>query len=240
MKLTAEALNILVNHGFTQLESEIYTYLLTKGASTGYGVAKGIGKPAANVYKAVESLSQKGAIEQTYSDKKQCVAVPWKQLLKSQRKKFEQDMEVLENSFLNLPEQEADEQVYQMENIEQLKDYTLNLIKGSKHSLLADIEPNAIDFLKETLVDAASRGVEVIVKVYEPVNLEGVEVIVRDNGKAIYQKTPDTQLSICADGGETMIALLNKQADGVVQAFKTKSSLLSLNIYNKLLYEYTD
>ena len=43
---------ILMQIGFTQLESEVYLYLLTEGAHTGYAVAKAIGKAVANVYKS--------------------------------------------------------------------------------------------------------------------------------------------------------------------------------------------
>lgn len=239
MKLDNEANTILVNLGFTQLESEIYTYLLIHGTSTGYGVAKGVDKAVANVYKAIESLSAKGAVEQTSGKKKQCVAVPWKQLIASQRRKFDSDMSQLEESFKNLPSQSTDEQVYQLKNFEQLRDYAAELIENAQHVLLADIEPNAVDLFKPSLIAAAKRGVEVIVKVYEPVELTGVETIVRTKGKQVYGKTNDVQLSVCSDGSEVLIALLSQGADQVIQAFKTRSSLMSLTIYNKLLYEFT-
>lgn len=239
MSLSKEAISILVNLGFTQLESEIYTYLIVEGASTGYGVAKGVGKPTANVYKAIESLSQKGAIEKTIGTKQKCIAVPWQQLVDSQKKQFNKEMEILESSFRNLPATNTDEQVYQLENIVQIKDFSQRLIKASNHSILADIEPSAVEFLSGELEKAAERGVEVIVKVYEPVDLKGVKTIIRDKGKEVYQKTKDTQLSICSDGSEILIALLSDDAEEVIQAFKTKSSLLSLTVYNKLLYEFT-
>ena len=80
---------ILIQIGFTQLESEVYLYLLTEGAHTGYAVAKAIGKAVANVYKAIERLAQKGAVEQSSGNNKQCVALPWRQLITSRNEKIQ-------------------------------------------------------------------------------------------------------------------------------------------------------
>jgi hypothetical protein len=52
----------LVNFGFTALESDIYAFLVKEHPSTGYRVSQGIGKAAANTYKALETLERKGAI----------------------------------------------------------------------------------------------------------------------------------------------------------------------------------
>ena len=52
----------LVSFGFTALESEIYVFLLSHSPATGYRVAQGINKPAANTYKALQTLQSKGAI----------------------------------------------------------------------------------------------------------------------------------------------------------------------------------
>src|SRR5688500_1986290 len=56
---SAQALQDL---GFTGLEAEVYAALLEGSPVTAYRVAQQVGKAAANVYKAVESLRRKGAI----------------------------------------------------------------------------------------------------------------------------------------------------------------------------------
>ena len=50
--------------GLTQIEALAYAYLVANPSSTGYRVARGIGKPTANVYRALESLGRKGAVLQ--------------------------------------------------------------------------------------------------------------------------------------------------------------------------------
>lgn len=57
-----KASEALIGFGFTALESEIYAFLLQEHPATGYRVAQAIGKPAANVYKALEALERKAAV----------------------------------------------------------------------------------------------------------------------------------------------------------------------------------
>ena len=92
-------------------------------------------------------------------------------------------------------------------------------------------------WLKEPFIKAAKRGVEVRIKVYEEVDLPGVIVVLRHHGEQVYAKTNDLNFSICADGNEMMTALLTSDASQVIQAFRSKSVLMTLMLYNKLLYE---
>ena len=238
MELDNQATQILIKLGFTQLESDIYSYLLTHGATTGYGIAKGVSKPAANVYKAIEGLVNKGAVEQTSGDKKKCIAVPWQQLMASQQRQFNSDMDTLRQAFQNLPTQQSEEEVYQLKNINQLRDSWCALINLSTQIVLADIEPQVVDLLKQPLIEAAARGVEVMVKVYEPVELPGVNVILRQDGKQVYDKTADRQVTVCADGKAMIVAMLSPDMKHIIQAFKTASPLMSITVYFKLLYEF--
>lgn len=48
--------------GFSALESDVYARLLDEPEATGYRVAQGLRKPAANVYKALQTLAAKGAV----------------------------------------------------------------------------------------------------------------------------------------------------------------------------------
>ena len=67
--------------GFTQLESEVYTFLLGANASTGYAISQAIAKPAANVYKAITTLENKGAVYVEEGSSRLCTAVSSDELL---------------------------------------------------------------------------------------------------------------------------------------------------------------
>ncbi len=228
---------MIMRLGFTRLESQIYLYLLANGPDTGYAIAKGIDKAVANVYKGVEALAHKGAIEQASGNSKLCNAVPWRQLLDSEKKKYDDNLRTLSQSLKNLPRPKYDEEIYHIKNANRLKEHALSMIESARSIILADIEPAMVSFLNEALIKAAERGVEVRVKLYEETEMHGVNTVIRENGKAVYAKTQDVQLSISTDGNEMLKALLNSDCSRVIQAFHSRSALMALMLYNQLLYE---
>jgi sugar-specific transcriptional regulator TrmB len=223
--------------GFTQLEADVYLYLLSQGSGTGYGIAKGINKAIANVYKALTSLSAKGAVSYSSSSSKNCSAVPWQQFLASEQKHYQSTIENLSQCLQQLPAQQQDEEVYQLKNAHQAIDQSIKIIESAQSVLLLDLHPDAVPWFLDSIVDAANRGVEVRAKIYEAVELPGVIVTLRDNGKQVYDKTQDIEFKVCADGAHMMLALLSADGKNVIQAFETRSSLMNLAIYSGLMYE---
>ena len=233
----SSANKMLESIGFTVLESDIYVYLLTQGANTGYGVAKGVGKAVANVYKALDILAKKGAVEQASGKSKQYIAVPWEQLISTETKKFEANMDGLAKALKQIPSHQEDEQIYHMQNADQVKEQSVRIIEKAGSIILADLEPKSLEWLKQPLIDAALRGVEVRVKIYEDADLPNVHLVLRKQGKQIYDKTRYINFGICADGQDMITGILTHDSSQVVQAFRSKSALMNLTIYNKLLYE---
>lgn len=228
----------LMEMGFTALEADIYLFLLTEGVQTGYAIAKGINKPTANVYKALESLSAKGAIEFSVSNKKQYFASDWKQLLKRREAQFSQTLSSLEKNLSELNrEQSDDEQVYQITQVDQVFEQSLLLISQAKNKLMVEAEPESVPIFKQALEQAAARGVEIWIKVYEPVELEGVNLILRQRGSEVYGKTNDISFKFAADGNAMLMADITSDQKNVIQAFRSNSALMGMSIYCGLLYE---
>lgn len=222
--------------GFTQLESDIYLFLLKQGLSTGYAIAKGINKPAANVYKALETLGQKGALISAQGNNKSFNAVRWQDLLDNHAKRFNDNIEALSEQLANFAQPDIDEQVYQMNNREQVIETTLKMIDGAQTVVLGDIEPDALPLISQALERAAKRGVEVRVKLYEPASLDGVNVTLRRHGAAIHDKTTDIAFSVCCDGYHFVLATLARESNAVIQAFQSHSALMNMTIHTQILY----
>lgn len=223
--------------GFTSLETDIYLALLRHGEMTGYAVAKQVGKVVANVYKALESLHQKGAVLQLQQEQKRYAAVPWRQLLDHEQRKFSQTLSELATELENLPAPDAQEAVYQLKNPDQLLYDSRQLCREAQGLLLADLQPAAVPLLAEELIAAAARGVEVRVKIYEPADLPGVQLTLRANGREVYGKTADVSLKLVADGNHFVIGLLSADLSRVIQAFKSRSALLNMSLFCGLTYE---
>jgi sugar-specific transcriptional regulator TrmB len=234
---TQEASTKLMDFGFTQLESEIYLFLLINGPGTGYGIAKGINKAIANVYKAIESLSVKGGVIFSSSGSKICSPIPWKQLLASKKKQYMANLSSLSQELERLPEQQENEQVHQLMNRDQLMEQSIRIIESAQSVLIMDLQPGSIEWFESAILAAVKRGVEVRAKVYEETTLEGVILTIRENGKDISDKTKDTEFTICSDGRECIMALLSRDGKVVHQALQSKSALMNMKIYSGLLYE---
>lgn len=57
-----DAIQGLTGLGFTQADAEVYVALLRESPATGYRIATVLGKATANTYKALRSLTDKGAV----------------------------------------------------------------------------------------------------------------------------------------------------------------------------------
>lgn len=233
-----EAKDRLVDMGFTALECDIYLHLLQHGRCTGYAIAKAIGKAVANTYKGIESLRTKGAIEVSEEAKSRlCKAVPWRIFLETHRAAYQANLQSLENALEALPEAEDDEAVYQVDNPAQVIAAANTAINEATMVIFADIEPGILSKVSASLVEAAARGVEVRIKIYEPTDLPGVHITLRQRGKEVYERTADVKLHINADGKQDVLALFNSDLSRVLQAFTTKSGLMNMSHYCGLLYE---
>ena len=129
------------------------------------------------------------------------------------------------------------EQVYQIEQAEQVIEQVLHLIQQAQHTLLADIEPKALPWFKNALEAAATRGVEIWVKLYLPADIKGVNVMLRKNGAEIFEKTDDIAFRFAADGNAMVMADLTVDGKNVIQAYRSYSALMAFSIYNGLLHE---
>src|SRR5690348_5292210 len=107
-----DASQILVPFGFTGLESEIYAFLLKESPATGYRIAQAIGKAAANTYKAIEGLQQKGAVLIEEGASRSCRAVPPDELLARLTRDFEWRRAEAEILLSRINSESSDDRVY--------------------------------------------------------------------------------------------------------------------------------
>lgn len=222
--------------GFTQLESDIYRFLLRSGTSTGYSIAKGINKPAANVYKSLETLRIKGGVVSSMNASKSFAAVGWQELLDRQKRDFDQQLTALSEHLKSIDKPDTDEQVYQIGNGQQLLQSTRRLIDNAQQILLGDLEPEAVNLFAQELKSAADRGVEVRIKAYEAVEIKDVHITLRGHGPDIHNKSHDVSFSLCADGIEFITAMITAEDHSVIQAFRSHSALMTMTVHNNILY----
>lgn len=222
-----QSVRALVELGFTGLEAEVYTALAQHPPMTAYRVAQLLGKPAANVYKAVESLQVKGAVIVDDGASRVCYAVPSEERLGLLERGFRESRGRAAAALAELQSVPADDRVYQLRSRDQVMERCLRMLERAERVALLDAFPGPLGELRGAAEAAAARGVTVGVKAYEPTALRGAEVFVHPEGRAVIRRWPGQWVNVVADGREHLLALLTRDGAGVHQAVWSESNYLS-------------
>ncbi len=232
-----ECVEALAELGFTGLEAEVYTFLLQESPATGYRVAQAIGKPAANTYKALEGLAAKGAVALTEGASRQYRAEPWEELLAQIARRQSTSRERAAAALARIPRGGQDDKVYEIGSRAQVMERLRSMIAQAGELILSDLFPGAASELAEDLAAAAARGVEVVVKVYDPLEIPGARLILRQRGSDIYGRVPGELIDLSIDGREALLAFLRPGPEGVYQALWTASALLASRLHEAIVHE---
>ncbi len=218
----------LLSLGLTDLEARIYIFLLSANPATGYRIARAVGKPAANIYEAIRSLEEKGALVVDEGKKRLCSPVPLKQFLSQVRRHLENQINLAETNLEHIRRDTDDKRIYQIRSIEQVLERSRNIINTARVVTLVDAFPQILEPLISHIEASARKGVEVFVKSYKPVKIRGAKTTCDPRGSFLLSVYPGDWLRIVADGHEHLLAYLTDQCRRVSNAVWSASSFTSL------------
>lgn len=227
----------LMNLGLTALEAEIYSSLLQKSPATGYSIAKDLGKPASNVYKALETLEAKEAIELESGRTRMCRPVSVAELLDMLERRFHQHRNQAAEGLQRLPGPMRDARIYHLRDTEQVAGKFRQLLSSAKSIVLIDAHWNSLLSLMQDLEDAALRDVIVALKVYTKVDISGADVILHPKHEEIRTRWPAQWIITVVDGCQILLAVLSADGSRVVQAIWSSSPFLSWILHSSLHHE---
>lgn len=227
----------LIQLGLTNLEAHIYTFLLRQSPATGYRIAKAVGKPVANVYKALQTLETKGAVEVDRGKVSMVRAVRSEQLLEILEGRFRRHRDRAADTLKQLPGPPGDTRIYHLRNRDQVFEKCRQLMRSAGTVVLLDVFPKLLAELKQDIEETLRRGLTVEMKVYEPVEVSGAEVILEPEYKRIQSRWPAQWINLVADGSEMLLALLDKRAEQVIQAVWSRSPFLAWIAHSGLVNE---
>ncbi len=227
----------LIKLGLTALEAATYAHLLENSPATGYGVAKGIRKPVANVYKAIESLYEKGAIDIEGGKKRLCRAVPFEELLESLDRRFQERREVARIEMSRLKAPRPDDRIYLLRTVDQVLSRFQSMLAQSRDVAMLDLFPFAAEKLRAHIETAAARGVQVVVKVYRPIQIEGADLIIDHQGDSKIHKWPGQWANGVIDCEEHLVAFFSDDGSRVHQAVWSGSPYISWIYYCGFVHE---
>ncbi len=225
--------------GFNELEAEVYLFLLPSPPLTAYAVGRGLGRPTANVYKAVESLARRGAVLVEEGEQRVCRAVPVAELVKQLERGFRGTLSRVEKLLAEHDAAPMDERVYKLESVPRLFERVREMLERARKVAVVDAFPRALERLAPWIVDTCKRGVDVFVEAYAPIDLPGARVAVLPSGAKTLETWRSEQLNLVVDGREHVLALLTSDLSEIRQAVWSNSLYLSCIHHAGRLCEHT-
>ena len=233
-----ESVQALQPLGFSELEAVIYAYLLQQPSTTGYRIAQALGKPIANTYKAINALQVKGAVIVDESKSRLCRAVPPAEIFGQMERTLRQQCAAAAETLAKLKTPAEDARVYRLHSWEQVMERARQMIERAEQVVLLAIFPQLLAEVKSELQRAAQRGVGVLVKLYQPEEIEGASVVLSNETEYFLRQFPAQELSLVVDAQEQLQAMLAWEGQQVLQAIWSSSAFLSFNHYNGLYSEW--
>lgn len=233
--MAAEVSQILVPFGFTGFESEIYTFLLRESPATGYRVAQALGKAAANTYKAIESLQQKGAVLVEEGSSRLCRAVPSDELLSRLTRDFEWRRAEAELMLARLDSSAEDDRVYTLRSRSQVVERARHMLSAAHTVVLMNCSASVAHQLGDSLTAAAHRkDLRAFLSCPEELGIRGLHAAVTTGVGSL------DEIRLVVDGLEHLSALFIRGREEVAQAIWSKSAYLSVCGHRGLAAELTE
>lgn len=213
--------------GFNFLESEVYLELLANEPMTAYRVAKQINKPTANVYKAIDSLSQKGAVLIEDNKNRKCKAVPPDEFINHLEKQVLSKTRNLKEQLKDVGKVYYDERTYAIESVPLVFERFESMMSKCKKIAVIDIFPEPLEKVKNIIEKTIERGVEVHIQVYKPIEIKGATIVYTEVAAKSLEYWQSQQLNLITDGEEHLLALMNNSLSKVLQAKWSNSLYVS-------------
>ena len=223
--------------GFSEIEALVYAFLVGRESATGYRISHGIGKPTANTYKAVASLSRQGAVQVEEGGGGLVRAVPPDELLAGLERRAREGREAARAALAERGADVADGRVYSLRSPDQVLERARAMLGRAREIVLGDLFPGPLAALAGDLGAAAARGVKVVVKVYSRVDVPGVAEVPEADAARSLAGWPGQQLTLVADAEEHLLALLDDSLGLVHQAVWSRSPFLSCLHHNRVAME---
>ncbi|MEH3123699.1 MAG: hypothetical protein PGN16_17305 [Sphingomonas phyllosphaerae] len=222
--------------GFNQLESTVYCELLRQSPATGYRLAQRIGRAPANVYQALNALSQKGAVldETDGSEAVSYVPVPPAQLLAGLRNGFDERigsaLTVLESVHAPPP----DETLSRLRTVPQTIERVRAMLASVRQTVMLDMMPPLYDLFKDDLAAATARGVTIAGIAYRPEDVTETMPYKGQPPAEVIARWPGLGMILVTDASEVLLAQLRLEPAHVLNAVYTDSRFLSCLIHGLL------
>lgn len=235
----SDPIELLGALGLNRLEAEVYTLLLAgEEPITAYRIGKTLGKPTANVYKAIEALASKGAVIVDVGEPRLCRPIPVGEFCGQLEKTYLRTTRQAAKRLSRLGHPAPDERIYQLRSVPLVLERCRQMLGRAERIAVIDAFPRSAQAVRSAIEEAVGRGVDVYVQVYEPTAITGARVVQAHQSDRILGHWKSQQLNCVVDGREVLLALMHDDLSQVYQAVWTASLFLACVIHAGLMREH--
>lgn len=231
--------NTLIDIGFNKLEADVYIYLLSHPPATAYKIGKELNKPTANVYKAIDTLSIKGAVLIEDNKSKLCKAVNSSEFIAAYKAEILKNAAEAEKALNTFEKVAPDQNSYKIQSVALVFERFRDMMLRCKKIAVIDAFPNALELVTPIIEEAAKRDIEIYVEAYKPTLIENVDVVCADFGERNLEYWNSQQLNLIIDGEEYLMTLMDNSLSKVIQATWSNNIYMSCMLHAGLLREQT-
>lgn len=236
----AELIGMLVDIGFNQVEAGVYLALLKESPLTGYKIAGQISKSRSNVYQALNSLQQKGAIVELRAQRiRQFSATPIEQVLQQKDEEFQLRKEAVRQAFENIRQTESLDTIYNLQTDNQVFAKALEMIDKAETIIFLDVQLLQLARIKTALQNASVRQVKVVILGNSHYDIDGCEVYEFQPFApgSTYTEWPINWFCLAVDAREFLIATFRKETEDLIYAIWSNNSYITGWVFSDMLYE---
>ena len=224
---TQRTVRALQDLGFTQVEAEVYAYLVGHSPATGYQIAKAIDRTRGATYSVLSSLAAKGAVMVEVGATQLWRAVPATEFLDVLERRFARGKREAEAALRHVEPSSQDSLVYQLRTPEQVYERARKMLSCCTKIALLDLDPEPFELLRKDIEAAVKRGIKTALLGCDPVRLRGARTVTYFPGYKIKERSLADQLVVAIDGREFLISSLSIGGDRVMQACWSASPFLA-------------
>ena len=183
-------------------------------------------------------MHSKGAIfiDETKSPK-EIHPVPILEYLQLIENNFNKNKITLENELTKYASKSPREGIFQIDSVKQAIEKAKQLITDANSVIMIDATTPLLTTLKKILEKRASDGIMVLIKAYEPIEINGCHIVfTSDEYRTI--DWDDQWCNIISDEKEFLISVFENDINSVLQAIWSKSEYLSITIISGFLHEF--
>lgn len=201
--------------GMSLYEAKVYVGLLQHGPQNGNELAKSAGLPSSKVYSTLEKLALLGIVHTVRWDSStRYVCIAPDELIKRFRAQFSEPLDYLEQSLPSLGAFVPSTEVLTVSGLDAILENSRYIVNRAQNEVFVSVWAEDLDDLRDALVQADTRGVNVFAMLYgEDSTLEVGSWLHHGYGEIVSERLQGRMLTVAADHEEALIAHIPRRGE---------------------------